>query len=116
MGRIGLPELLVLVVIAGGIALYFLPTIVAARRQKKNLASIALVNILLGWSFIGWVVALVWAMATDAVDVPATVVVQQQPGITSSQPARLCRHCGKYNRPDDRFCASCGQALAESAR
>ena len=44
-----------------GIALYLLPTIVAVARGKKNILGIVLVNVLLGWTFIGWIIALVWA-------------------------------------------------------
>ena len=46
-----------------GIALYFLPTIIAAVRPKKDILGIVLVNIFLGWTFIGWIVALIWALA-----------------------------------------------------
>ena len=45
-----------------GLALYFLPTIIAVARHKKNILGVVLVNILLGWTFIGWIVALVWAL------------------------------------------------------
>ena len=44
---------------------YFLPTIIACCRGKKNSAAIFLLNLLLGWTFIGWVVALVWAACKD---------------------------------------------------
>jgi hypothetical protein len=44
-------------------AVYFLPSIVAIQKQKHNTAAIMAVNILLGWSVIGWIVALVWALA-----------------------------------------------------
>lgn len=47
------------------IGLYFLPTIVANTRKKKNYNAIMLVNIFLGWTFLGWVVALVWATTHD---------------------------------------------------
>ena len=40
---------------------YFLPWAIAASRHKSNTLAIALVNFLLGWTFIGWVVALVMA-------------------------------------------------------
>ena len=40
---------------------YMLPWAVAATRGKANQAAIGVVNLLLGWSFIGWVVALVMA-------------------------------------------------------
>jgi hypothetical protein len=44
-----------------GIALYLLPTIVAVARGKRNILGIVLVNLLLGWTLIGWIIALVWA-------------------------------------------------------
>ena len=42
--------------------LYMLPTIIAVVQQRTNTGAIAALNVLLGWTFIGWVVALVWAM------------------------------------------------------
>lgn len=42
--------------------LYMLPTIIAAVQQRTNTGAIAALNVLLGWTFVGWVVALVWAM------------------------------------------------------
>jgi ABC-type transport system involved in multi-copper enzyme maturation permease subunit len=41
--------------------LYFLPWAIAASRYKSNSLAIMLINLLLGWTFIGWVVALVMA-------------------------------------------------------
>jgi hypothetical protein len=42
---------------------YFIPSIHAKNRRHPNLKSIFLLNIFLGWTLIGWVVALVWAAA-----------------------------------------------------
>lgn len=47
------------------LAIYFLPTIIAGKNKKKNGAAIVIVNIFLGWTFIGWVVALAWAFMKD---------------------------------------------------
>ena len=58
---------------AGGLGLvvatfvYFLPTIVALLREKYDKVSIFLLNFFLGWSVIGWIVALVWACKNDRV-------------------------------------------------
>lgn len=41
--------------------LYVLPTLLAWSRKVNNVSQIALVNILVGWTLIGWVVAIVWA-------------------------------------------------------
>ena len=44
---------------------YFLPTKVAEKHDRKNKAAIRVLNIFLGWTLIGWVVALVWANMED---------------------------------------------------
>jgi hypothetical protein len=43
------------------IGLYFIPTVIAAYRNHPNGISIFLVNLFLGLTFLGWVVALVWS-------------------------------------------------------
>lgn len=40
---------------------YFLPTIVAVSRNHHSSSAIAVLNIFLGWTFIGYVAALVWS-------------------------------------------------------
>ena len=52
-------ELLLIVLI---FALYFLPTLIAFLRQHKNKLAIFLLNLLLGWTVLGWVVSLVWSV------------------------------------------------------
>lgn len=49
-----------------GLAIYILPTIIAAVRRSKSLVGILLVNIFLGWTFIGWVLSLIWALIGKA--------------------------------------------------
>ena len=48
-----------------GFVFYFLPTIIAIARSKRDTTSILLLNLFLGWTFIGWVIALVWAVKQD---------------------------------------------------
>ena len=48
-----------------GFVIYFLPTILAFARNKRDTAAILLLNLFLGWTMIGWVVALVWAVKAD---------------------------------------------------
>lgn len=45
---------------------YLLPTTIAIIRRRTNTTAIFVLNLFLGWTLIGWVVALVWAVATDA--------------------------------------------------
>ncbi len=49
----------------GVLVAYFLPTTVATMRRHRNGPAILILNLFLGWTFIGWVAALVWS-ATDA--------------------------------------------------
>jgi len=48
-----------------GFVLYFLPSILAFARNKRDTTSIVLLNFFLGWTAIGWVIALVWAVKQD---------------------------------------------------
>lgn len=41
---------------------YFVPTIIAGKRKHHNLGAIIAVNLLLGWTLIGWIIALVWSL------------------------------------------------------
>lgn len=54
---------LTVVLVASAIALYFLPTILARRRGHRSPEAIFVLNLLLGWTLLGWVGALVWALA-----------------------------------------------------
>ena len=44
------------------IALYFLPTLIAALRNHKNKLAVFLLNLLLGWTGLGWIGALIWSV------------------------------------------------------
>ena len=48
-----------------GLAIYFIPAFIAYKRQCLQKVSILLLNIFLGWTFIGWVIALIWANMKD---------------------------------------------------
>ncbi len=54
---------LIAVVGIGGLLVYCAPTVIALMRGHANTASIAVVNLFLGWSLIGWVVALAWSFS-----------------------------------------------------
>jgi hypothetical protein len=41
--------------------IYFLPAIVASRRGHHNASAIFVLDLFLGWTLIGWVLALTWA-------------------------------------------------------
>ncbi len=41
---------------------YFLPTLIAVLRRHHNTLAIFATNVLLGWTFIGWVIAFIWSL------------------------------------------------------
>lgn len=43
------------------LAVYLLPTLLAWGRRVPHLGSIAVINVFLGWTLVGWVVALAMA-------------------------------------------------------
>ena len=53
----------VLAVVA--LALYCVPSLIAVNKNKRNKNAIIALNLLLGWTFVGWVVALVWSLMQD---------------------------------------------------
>lgn len=59
-----------LVVAAFLFMLHFLPSLIAVARGHNSRGSIFILNLFLGWTFIGWVVCLAWSFGgnTEARD------------------------------------------------
>jgi hypothetical protein len=90
--------------------LYFLPAYLA--RNRSNFTAIFILNLLAGWTFIGWIIALVWALSADP---RGPIAAPPQPVKTGSpQPAAgegfFCSTCGKPCLAGAHFCSSCGAA------
>jgi hypothetical protein len=109
---------LILIIIAVVLAplvvtVYFLPSYVAWRRDHKNTPAILALNALLGWTLVGWTVALVWALLADQErDEPAA-------------PTRLvavCSYCHHVNPLPAALvgkplaCGSCGGSFTATPR
>lgn len=47
------------------LGIYFLPATIADSKHHKNTTAIFVVNLFFGWTFIGWVAALVWAVTEE---------------------------------------------------
>ena len=52
-----------IILAAVAVVAYMLPAIIASLRGHHKVGSIFFVNLLLGWTFIGWVAALAWSMS-----------------------------------------------------
>ena len=71
---IGALELIVLIpLFLIGLVIYFLPSIIAAFRRHPSALAIFLIDLLLGWTFIGWVGALIWSFIP-----PGTVLLRSE--------------------------------------
>ena len=44
------------------LVLYFVPTILAKKLHVKDVSSISYVNLVFGWTVLGWILALTWVM------------------------------------------------------
>jgi hypothetical protein len=70
--------------------LYFIPAIVG--RKKRHAIAIFWLNFFLGWTVVGWIAALIWAVMKEPL--PGQEI--------DNQPVQEwvhCPACGKYSRP-----------------
>jgi tetratricopeptide (TPR) repeat protein len=93
-------ELLLLLVVAIMADLYCLPTLIAHARHRRQTTTICLLNLLLGWTLVGWVAALVWAL------------LEETPRQLELQPARVIR-----NAPVEvtKVCPQCAETIKAAA-
>src|SRR5439155_8940717 len=81
---LGLPESPVAAVIVVAIMalVYFAPAITAYQRRHANAPAILMLNFFLGWTFLGWVFAAVWAYTDNVKQPPAPREYRPKPRAT----------------------------------
>ncbi len=47
------------------LAIYFIPVIIAYIRKHNNILSITILTIFFGWTFFGWLAAVLWSLNSD---------------------------------------------------
>ena len=50
------------------LAIYFIPVVIAYIRKHNNILSITILTIFLGWTFFGWLAAILWSLNSDVSD------------------------------------------------
>jgi len=95
--------LFTLICVVFGAALYFLPLILAINGGHRQTTAIGALNLLLGWTGLGWIAALVWALTK-----PSEVRV-----VTGATPVaeRTCPSCGTVY-DGAKFCPKCSFRLS----
>jgi hypothetical protein len=48
------------------VLVYFLPALIAWRRRHPNTGTIVLLNLLLGWTMLGWIALLMWSVVSPS--------------------------------------------------
>ena len=57
--------------VIAGVLVYFLPTFIAGARRLESFPMVLMVDFLLGWTGIGWLVALMYSIRTEPDTKPA---------------------------------------------
>lgn len=92
------------------VIVYFIPTIATA--GKKNSGGVFVVNVFLGWTLIGWVVALAWAVSLPRNDPkPETVGPSGELVTDAFGDTKRCPFCAEDIKRDAIVCKHCGRDL-----
>lgn len=63
-----------LATLVGSVFIYLLPLIIATSRQHHNAVPISFLNIFLGWTVLGWIIAFLWAATSPP---PTKIIIRQ---------------------------------------
>ena len=109
---------------------YFTPFFIATGRKHRFNVAIGFINLLLGWTVIGWFAALIWAVNRDVRETdegfesagPMTFTNEPrfhersfEPNLGEEVPNRKCAFCAESIRAEALVCRYCGRDVAATA-
>lgn len=56
-----------------GLFIYLLPCVIAYNRRHNLFATLLVLNIFFGWTFVGWVICLAWSLSPNVKDAPPSL-------------------------------------------
>lgn len=75
------------------LTVYFIPAAVASSRKHKNTGAIFALNLLLGWTLLGWAIAMIWACTANVAAADIKQALTPQP--PSVENVTRCAICNK---------------------
>jgi len=106
--------LIIIILLLIGIPIYFFPSLVAHSRKHPNLTSLFVLNLLLGWTILGWVGTLAWAYSKKH-EVIVEIKSTSQADTQDVAMTKKCPFCAEEVRVEAIKCKHCGSDLSKSS-
>jgi len=89
--------------LAIAVIIYFIPNWIAIARKHHNGTVIFVINLLFGWTVIGWIAAFIWSLT--AVKQEASENTEKRSG------SKQCPYCAETIKKEAKVCRYCGREL-----